>query len=179
MELDNGTLHTVMGSSDMDTIAPGLGLTGADLWTIDPTKDTRSMLLRYPVPPVSFPDSRPPLPCAPFPLALHASFLGSSFIPSSPESGGSSLLHMYSSYHILSRGMIACWNSHLGVLRRVAEGTDDVVIILEDDINMEQDLHEKLQIVSNALAQRGGWDIIFLGESLLDFFFSAEFFPRM
>jgi len=68
-------------------------------------------------------------------------------------------------YRILTPPKIACWHSHLSVIRRVAndEGKHHgVTVILEDDIDMEQDVRERLASVWESLPN--AWDIVFLGE---------------
>lgn len=72
-------------------------------------------------------------------------------------------------YKILTLAKIACWSSHLSVIRRIVDGgvttdtaaEDDVSVILEDDVDMEWDIRERLVGVWNALP--GGWDVVFLG----------------
>jgi hypothetical protein len=65
-------------------------------------------------------------------------------------------------FHLtLSRAMIACWNSHFRLLRHIADGSDDIAIVLEDDVDMEYDLPKILNRLSGALPAH--WDIVFLG----------------
>ncbi|KZS90267.1 hypothetical protein SISNIDRAFT_488478 [Sistotremastrum niveocremeum HHB9708] len=81
-------------------------------------------------------------------------------------------------YRILSRGMIACWLSHLNTLNfiarhfhslnqthnqtRVSRRTrTNAAIILEDDVDMESDIIEIVEEVLNNVPPE--WDIIFLG----------------
>jgi hypothetical protein len=70
-----------------------------------------------------------------------------------------------SQYRILSPEKIACWYSHLAVIRQVAEhknrDKNGATIILEDDIDMEWDIRERLGAVWNLLPAQ--WDIVFLG----------------
>ena len=61
----------------------------------------------------------------------------------------------------LSRAMIACWNSHFRLLRHIADGSDEIAIVLEDDVDIEYDLSNILSRLIGALPAR--WDIIFLG----------------
>jgi len=61
---------------------------------------------------------------------------------------------------------IACWHSHFEVLRKIADGDDDVAIILEDDIDMEWDLERRLRYVWQFLPER--WDQVWLGHCLSD-----------
>lgn len=65
-------------------------------------------------------------------------------------------------FHLtLSRGMIACWNSHFRLLRHIANGADEAAIILEDDVDMEFNAYEVLTDIWDALPL--DWDIVFLG----------------
>ncbi|OCH94166.1 hypothetical protein OBBRIDRAFT_748132 [Obba rivulosa] len=67
-------------------------------------------------------------------------------------------------YMVLSPAKVACWYSHLQILRFItadAEAEDDVTVILEDDIDMEHDIRERLKTVWGALPPQ--WDIVFLG----------------
>jgi len=64
----------------------------------------------------------------------------------------------------LKRNEIACWHSHFEVLRRIADGDEDVAIILEDDIDMEWDLERRLRYVWQFLPEK--WDQIWLGHCL-------------
>ena len=66
-------------------------------------------------------------------------------------------------YKLLTQAKIACWISHLSVIRDIAEDkNEDVSIVLEDDINMGWDIKERLNGVWNLLP--AGWDIVFIGE---------------
>ena len=66
-------------------------------------------------------------------------------------------------YKLLTQAKIACWSSHLSVIRDIAEDkNEDVSIVLEDDINMGWDIRERLNGVWNLLP--AGWDIVFIGE---------------
>ncbi|KAH9920314.1 uncharacterized protein B0H18DRAFT_1024791, partial [Fomitopsis serialis] len=79
-------------------------------------------------------------------------------------------------YMLLTPAKVACWHSHLKVIRRVADvrlmdeavlphenpsDVDAVSLILEDDIDMERDIHAKLREVWDLLPT--DWDIVFLG----------------
>lgn len=84
-------------------------------------------------------------------------------------------------YMILSRAKMACWHSHAQVLRAIAgryaddnataAGDDEsgrardreVALILEDDVDVEQDLYERMEDVWLALPDE--WDMLFLGAS--------------
>lgn len=85
------------------------------------------------------------------------------------------------SFMLLTPARIACWYSHLTAIQQIAdyghlgqhsEGNqsslrkpDDAFLILEDDVDMEQDISERLRAVWNVLP--AGWDIVFLGASPL------------
>jgi hypothetical protein len=60
---------------------------------------------------------------------------------------------------------LACWHSHFEVLRKIADGDDDVVLIFEDDIDMEWDLARRLQYLWPFLPN--AWDLVFIGMSHL------------
>lgn len=61
----------------------------------------------------------------------------------------------------LRLSQVACWHSHYNVLRRIAEGNDEVVLILEDDVDMEWDLDHRLRIMWPFLPR--DWDVVMLG----------------
>ncbi|KAG8742120.1 hypothetical protein FRC10_001990 [Ceratobasidium sp. 414] len=70
-------------------------------------------------------------------------------------------------WRVLTRGTIACWHSHIGLIRTVASesahvGTNDTgVIILEDDVDMELDIQQRISHLWQELPFN--WDILFLG----------------
>ncbi|KAG6885511.1 hypothetical protein C0993_000761 [Termitomyces sp. T159_Od127] len=70
-------------------------------------------------------------------------------------------------YQILTRARIACWHSHLSIIYTIANDftlrQDDVVVVLEDDVDMEQDIQQRLSNVWPFLPT--GWDIVYLGVS--------------
>lgn len=74
---------------------------------------------------------------------------------------------------LLTAAKIACWYSHLQVLERFAyasrakkdKQTDDVVLILEDDVNMERNILVTLPQLVQHLPDT--WDMLFLGERLI------------
>jgi GR25 family glycosyltransferase involved in LPS biosynthesis len=78
-------------------------------------------------------------------------------------------------YQLLTPAKVACWNSHLSVIRRIAEGDgktlpteeQDVSVILEDDVDMEWDIRERLASIWTLLP--AGWDVVFLGTLAMDF----------
>ncbi|KAJ1310782.1 hypothetical protein OPQ81_009303 [Rhizoctonia solani] len=70
-------------------------------------------------------------------------------------------------WRILTRAVIACWHSHISVIREIASETiqadtpDTGVLILEDDIDMEVDIQQRIGRLWEALPPN--WDILFLG----------------
>ncbi|KAI0802989.1 hypothetical protein BC629DRAFT_1438095 [Irpex lacteus] len=72
-------------------------------------------------------------------------------------------------YLVLSPPKIACWYSHAQVLQQILEGSesddeskdDDAYLILEDDVDVERDLYQRLQEVWKVLP--ADWDLVFLG----------------
>lgn len=67
-------------------------------------------------------------------------------------------------YRLLTRERLACWHSHWRVIRSIADGQDDVSLVLEDDVDMELDIRQRLLGVWGSLP--GGWDVVFLGSPL-------------
>ncbi|KAL0945617.1 hypothetical protein HGRIS_014772 [Hohenbuehelia grisea] len=70
-------------------------------------------------------------------------------------------------YRLLTLPRIACWHSHLGAIRSIANTThtspgESFGVILEDDIDVERDIYGQLQGLWPLLPAK--WDIIFLGE---------------
>lgn len=77
-------------------------------------------------------------------------------------------------YHfILSRGMLACWYSHVSLIAEIATNTKDVheqmwdgtsgsAIIFEDDVDLEWDIQDRLTRMWPELPPV--WDVVFLGE---------------
>jgi GR25 family glycosyltransferase involved in LPS biosynthesis len=78
-------------------------------------------------------------------------------------------------YKLLTRPKIACWNSHLSIIRRIAEHDgktraaeeQDVSVIFEDDVDMEWDIRGRLARIWTLLPV--GWDVVFLGAWAMDF----------
>lgn len=63
---------------------------------------------------------------------------------------------------ILSAPRVACWQSHVSVIRRIVdEKAAGPFIILEDDVDMEKDTARRLRALWPLLPQ--DWDIVFLG----------------
>ncbi|TEB11594.1 hypothetical protein FA13DRAFT_1600774, partial [Coprinellus micaceus] len=63
---------------------------------------------------------------------------------------------------ILTLGRVACWQSHLQVIQRVANDTvSKTTLVLEDDVDMEMDIDSQLSHLWKHLP--ADWDIVFLG----------------
>jgi GR25 family glycosyltransferase involved in LPS biosynthesis len=66
---------------------------------------------------------------------------------------------------LITPARIACWYSQISVIEKIANDrslkNDDVVIVLEDDIDMERDIHARLKHLWNYLPKE--WDIVYLG----------------
>lgn len=62
---------------------------------------------------------------------------------------------------LLTKERLACWHSHWRVMRLIADGQDDVALVLEDDVDMELDIRQRLLGVWDSLPST--WDIVFLG----------------
>ncbi|KDQ17567.1 hypothetical protein BOTBODRAFT_29737 [Botryobasidium botryosum FD-172 SS1] len=155
-----GALHDVFEDAinlPLDSNSP-LGLRGADLWALD-SANPLSSDITDPLAPVNFPDTRPPILCAQSagPKGPHNNDSSPTPHVNTNTADQESLPH----WRILSRAMIACWHSHLSVLRQVAEGQDHVAIVLEDDVDMEWDLESRLKGMWGALPH--DWDLVMLG----------------
>ncbi|KAF7316273.1 hypothetical protein MIND_00146000 [Mycena indigotica] len=88
----------------------------------------------------SLPDPAPPLTCATEDFTVE---------PYSPA-----LKH----YRVLTRNRVACWHSHLSAIKRAVS---QPTLILEDDVDMEVDISERLRSVWSSLPL--DWDILYLG----------------
>lgn len=70
-------------------------------------------------------------------------------------------------YMLLTPPRIACWYSHLSLLGKVANdhslSEDEVAIILEDDVDMEHDIHQRLEYLWPFLPH--DWDLVYLGQA--------------
>ncbi|KAL1696111.1 hypothetical protein GGG16DRAFT_44305 [Schizophyllum commune] len=63
---------------------------------------------------------------------------------------------------VLTPPRVACWQSHVTVIRRIVdEGRDGPFIILEDDVDMEKDTARRLRDLWPLLPS--DWDVVFLG----------------
>ena len=69
------------------------------------------------------------------------------------------------SYRLLTKERLACWHSHWRVIRLIADGQDDVSLVLEDDVDMELDIRQRLLGVWDSLPN--AWDIVFLGNGVI------------
>lgn len=138
-----------------------LGLDGSDLWTVPLRKDyTNGEYINVTnTSTVDIEDDSGALPILLEPLtcAVKDNVIPP-FMPGLPE------------YKILTLAKMACWNSHLSAIRRIAEGDgtnrappqQDISVILEDDIDMEWDIRQRLAGVWTFLPT--SWDVVFLGE---------------
>ena len=92
------------------------------------------------------------LPDIPSPEPLTCAYGDSTLEPYSPQTP---------SYRLLTKGRLACWHSHWRVIRSIANGQDGVALVLEDDVDMELDIRQRLLGVWDSLPSV--WDIVFLG----------------
>jgi hypothetical protein len=65
-------------------------------------------------------------------------------------------------YRHLTPAKVACWYSHLQAIREIANGKDETVLILEDDVDIERDVRLRLRALLDALPN--DWDIVYLGK---------------
>jgi Glycosyltransferase family 25 (LPS biosynthesis protein) len=68
-------------------------------------------------------------------------------------------------YKRLTAAKVACWYSHFQVIRGIANGGDQAVLVLEDDVDIERDLKKRLRPLWDALPN--DWDIVYLGTSTI------------
>ena len=66
-------------------------------------------------------------------------------------------------HRLLTKERLACWHSHWRVIRLIVASQDDVSLVLEDDVDMELDIRQRLLGVWDSLPI--AWDIVFLGTS--------------
>jgi GR25 family glycosyltransferase involved in LPS biosynthesis len=65
---------------------------------------------------------------------------------------------------LLSKPMVACWHSHLQLIRRIVRAPEHrVSLVFEDDVDLEWDVEARLVALWPYLPQ--DWDIVFLGSS--------------
>ncbi|EJT99078.1 hypothetical protein DACRYDRAFT_82988 [Dacryopinax primogenitus] len=136
----------VLANQDNPLASP-LGLKFADLWELSPSAPHSSALIE-PLPLSLAPDNRPAIPCAGPDDGLYA--------PQTPQE-----VQDLPPWRILSPGMLACWHSHVGLLRRFTESHDDAILILEDDVDVEFDIETRLHRVWTFLPK--DWDAVYLG----------------
>jgi GR25 family glycosyltransferase involved in LPS biosynthesis len=77
---------------------------------------------------------------------------------------GSLLYYSYDTKGLVKRGTIGCYLSHRGVMRKIAEDTNDKskgTLILEDDANVPPNLIEKVNAAIVDLPE--DWDILYIG----------------
>lgn len=177
---------------EIDALVHSLDLAGSDIWAKSPddtnffpdssvwppnkrgleqSLDDLDGILEAHLPETAFGPDIAPLTCA-----TRNNITGPEFTPSLPP------------YMILTPAKVACWMSHLEVIRRIANSvapdtlasapsgnavvTSDnplsrgVGIVLEDDIDMERDIQARLQDVWTALPSE--WDVVFLGHCWSD-----------
>ena len=143
-----------------------LGHTGADLWSMSSLDAEKPALASSSEdePYIRDLESQPeafPLTCASRDYAS-----GPPYTPALPP------------YMILAPSKLACWYSHVQVLRTIAERyyhdgdatipaegdrvrEREVALILEDDVDVERDLHARMETVWRTLPDE--WDMLFLG----------------
>ncbi|KAI0296701.1 hypothetical protein BC826DRAFT_908110 [Russula brevipes] len=131
-----------------------LQLSGADLWTLPSSHGwSDSAVLPEMADPYAFtrtPAAQVPVVSDPKPLACTSgNNVSASFSPKLP-------LHRR-----LTAAKVACWYSHFQAIRDVANGKDEVTLVLEDDVDIERDVKRRLQALLDALP--GAWDIVYLG----------------
>jgi len=110
---------------------------GSELWFL-PQSSPRAL---PPLPPPPVPDTRPPV----------------------------TYVHYHSTVtpYLFTASAAACWHSHFTLMRKIADGDDDVVIIFEDDIDMEWDLEKRLRYLWKFLPDQE-WDQVMLGHCQSD-----------
>jgi len=112
-------------------------LDGSELWFLP--QSSPSALPPLPPPPV--PDTRPPV------TYVHDK---STVTP-----------------YLFPASSAACWHSHFTLLRKIADGDDDVALIFEDDIDMEWDLEKRLRYLWKFLPDNA-WDQVMIGHCQSD-----------
>lgn len=122
------------------------------IWPADtppPDEDLSKWSPGYPLLLTKVPSSRPPEPM----LCATNNNSVKFYEPGLPE------------FLILTPARVACWYSHLSVIQTVANDKslkdNDTVIVLEDDVDMERDIHARLKHVWTYLPNE--WDIVYLG----------------
>jgi len=118
-------------AEDIDSTSSVVGLSGADYWL---SSVPNSPLSPIPAPPS--PDKRPTLLSA---KLDNGDKFGEKLYPA----------------------QVSCWHSHYSLLRRIAEGDDEVALILEDDVDIEWNIERRLLQMWPALPS--DWDMVMLG----------------
>ena len=125
------------------------GLFGSDLWTLN-ASDPRAATQNSNKLSVSrnLVDTDVPIPCT----------KGSPFRPLAVPPGKPGKTT------VLSKQMVACWHSHLQLIRRIVRAPEHrVAIVFEDDVDLEWDVEARLVALWPYMPQ--DWDIVFLGPS--------------
>jgi hypothetical protein len=68
-------------------------------------------------------------------------------------------------YKHLSAAKVACWYSHFQMIHDIANGSDEAVLVLEDDVDIERDVKRRLRPLWDSLPS--DWDIVYLGTSTI------------
>jgi hypothetical protein len=68
-------------------------------------------------------------------------------------------------YSHLTAAKVACWYSHFQTIHEIANGKDDAVLVLEDDVDIERDVKRRLEPLLDTLPS--DWDIVYLGTSTI------------
>ena len=66
-------------------------------------------------------------------------------------------------YKHLTAAKVACWYSHFQMIHNIANGRDEAVLVLEDDVDIERDVKRRLRPLWDSLPS--DWDIVYLGTS--------------
>jgi len=133
---------------DAFTQATPDGLFGSDFWTMDASDPRAARNTNVLSVPRKLADTDVPIPCT----------KGSPFRPLAvpPGKPGKTTL--------LSKPMVACWHSHLQLIRSIVRAPQHhVSLVFEDDVDLEWDIEARLVTLWPYLPQ--DWDIVFLGSS--------------
>jgi hypothetical protein len=134
---DHEYFPLVFDEKDLDAYLAPNDLDGSELWFLPQS----SPLALPPLPPPPVPDTRPPV------TYVHDR---STTTP-----------------HLFTAASAACWHSHSTLLRKIADGDDDVVLVFEDDVDMEWDLEKRLRNLWQFLPHEE-WDQVMLGHCQSD-----------
>ncbi|KAH9813358.1 hypothetical protein DFH28DRAFT_897227 [Melampsora americana] len=152
-----------------DPLAIPLGIVGSDLWTMD-SSARRRFGLRPEVIPSSDKSS--------VALPVISSHSISSIVQhrtnegSEPDyyrfnrrqqfrEGGMAEERLRHWWNVLSDAAIACWHSHLSVIREFVESKERMALILEDDVDFEVDIEDRLEATLSEVPR--DWDLLLLG----------------